>query len=57
MGGVVGFYVGIRRRYKANKLEAVQALFVLLVTSFLIFTVTGIFFRGEGMRLGGPWTG
>jgi quinol-cytochrome oxidoreductase complex cytochrome b subunit len=55
--GIVSFYVWIRRRYEASKLETVQALFVLLLTAFLIFTLTGIFFRGEGMRLTGPLAG
>jgi quinol-cytochrome oxidoreductase complex cytochrome b subunit len=55
MGGVAAFYVGIKRKYKASKLETVQALFVLLLTAFLIFTLAGIFFRGEGMRLTDPF--
>ena len=44
-----------RRRLGASRLEATQALFVLLVTAFALLTVTGIWFRGAGMRLAWPW--
>ena len=34
--------------------EAVQAVFVFVLVAFLIMTMTGIWFRGEGMRLVWP---
>jgi hypothetical protein len=46
-----GFYIHIKRRYSVTKIEAIQAIFVLFFTAFLILTVTGIWFRGTGMRL------
>ncbi len=49
------FYVACRKHFAASRNEAVQALFVLLFTCFLALTVTGIWFRGEGMALVWPW--
>ena len=49
------FYGLSRKRLAASRNEAVQALFVLLVVCFLVLTVTGIWFRGEGMALVWPW--
>ncbi|MFN7986702.1 MAG: cytochrome b N-terminal domain-containing protein [Thermoanaerobaculia bacterium] len=54
-GGSAGLFVLARRRLGANRLEATQAVFVLLATSFALLTVAGIFFRGPGMRLTWPW--
>ena len=54
MGGIIGFYMLAKNRLCANNNEAVQAVFVLLLTAFVILTVTGIWFRGQGMALGWP---
>jgi quinol-cytochrome oxidoreductase complex cytochrome b subunit len=45
----------IQRLFKANRDETRQALFVLLVVAFVILTVIGVAFRGEGMALMWPW--
>jgi len=55
LAGSMGFYWWIRKKYCMVNNEAVQALFVLLLTGFLVFTLVGIWFRGEGMKLG--WGG
>jgi quinol-cytochrome oxidoreductase complex cytochrome b subunit len=52
---LAAFYWSSRKRLSASRSEAVQALFVLLVVCFLVLTVTGIWFRGEGMALVWPW--
>jgi quinol-cytochrome oxidoreductase complex cytochrome b subunit len=44
-----------KSRFGATRLEAAQALFVLLATAFAVLTATGIWFRGPGMRLVWPW--
>ena len=49
--GIAGVYMVMKRRYDANKNEALQTLFVFLLVVFLLLTVTGVWFRGEGMRL------
>ncbi|NTV41943.1 MAG: cytochrome bc complex cytochrome b subunit, partial [Syntrophobacteraceae bacterium] len=54
---VAGFYVFMKRKYAASNTEAVQMVFVLLLVALLVLTVTGIWFRGEGMKLVWPCTG
>lgn len=41
--------------FRANRDETRQALFVLLVVGFIVLTVIGVAFRGEGMALMLPW--
>ena len=45
---LIGFYEGLKAM-KATACEARQALFTLLLSAFITFTIIGIFFRGEGM--------
>lgn len=52
---IVGLYIAIRRRFSASRVEAVQAMFVLLGVAFAILTITGVWFRGAGMALAWPW--
>jgi hypothetical protein len=35
--------------------ETVQTAFIALTTAFLVLTIIGIWFRGEGMALTFPW--
>jgi quinol-cytochrome oxidoreductase complex cytochrome b subunit len=51
LAAITGFYILIKRRHSLTNNEAIQAIFVLFLTAFLILTVTGIWFRGTGMRL------
>jgi len=51
----VGFIGIIRWRFAASRIETVQAVFTLLTVSFVVLTVTGVFFRGAAMRLTWPW--
>jgi quinol-cytochrome oxidoreductase complex cytochrome b subunit len=44
------------RRYGGNRQETLQAAFAFLATALVILTAVGVWFRGEGMRLGWPWT-
>jgi quinol-cytochrome oxidoreductase complex cytochrome b subunit len=52
---LAGFYSFIKKKYSASKHEMVQAVFVFLLTAFVVFTITGILFRGPGMKLTLPW--
>ena len=52
--GCAGFYILLKHRYSATNNEAIQALFVFILVIFLIFTVTGAWFRGPGMKLAWP---
>jgi quinol-cytochrome oxidoreductase complex cytochrome b subunit len=53
--GCAGFYILIKYRYSATNNEAIQALFVFILVVFLILTITGIWFRGPGMKLTWPF--
>ena len=55
LGVVAGFSFVVRRRLGAGDSEAVQALFILLLIVFVVFTLTGVWFRGTGMALTWPW--
>ncbi len=44
----------IKNKYNLSLNESVQAMFVLFVTSFIILTLIGIFFRGVDMALTFP---
>jgi hypothetical protein len=50
-----GFYLVVRKWFNATNNEAVQALFTLLMTAFVVLTVIGVWFRGTGMQL--MWAG
>ena len=52
---VTGFRRALRKRLNATREDADQAVFVLLAVAFVILTVTGVWFRGEGMTLTWPW--
>jgi quinol-cytochrome oxidoreductase complex cytochrome b subunit len=49
------YYEGIRSIFHAKACEARQSVFTLLLVGFLVLTVIGIWFRGEGMALVWPW--
>jgi len=51
---VLGFYGLIKKNYGATNNEAIQAVFTLLLSAFIILTITGIWFRGSGMALVWP---
>jgi quinol-cytochrome oxidoreductase complex cytochrome b subunit len=50
-----GFYE-LLKIFGSRACEARQAVFTLLLASFITLTLIGIFFRGEGMALMLPWS-
>jgi quinol-cytochrome oxidoreductase complex cytochrome b subunit len=48
------FYKVIRAKFSSNNNETLQAVFVLFVVAFIVLTITGIWFRGQGMALMWP---
>jgi quinol-cytochrome oxidoreductase complex cytochrome b subunit len=50
-GIAAGFYMAVRQRFRATNNEAIQALFTLLATAFVVLTLVGIWLRGPGMQL------
>jgi quinol-cytochrome oxidoreductase complex cytochrome b subunit len=53
--GIAVYGTLLRKIFAPTRSELVQTLFVLLFVSFVVLTVTGIWFRGEGMSLVWPW--
>jgi len=51
----VAFVAALRLRFGAPREETVQAFVLLLLTAIAVLTVTGVWFRGEGMALVWPW--
>jgi len=51
---LAGYYVILKKWVSASKNEAIQSVFVVLLFSFIVLTVSGIWFRGEGMTLVWP---
>jgi len=49
------FLKSLRTRLALNRSEIIQSAIVLMITSYTLLTITGIFFRGEGMNLMWPW--
>jgi hypothetical protein len=52
---LIGYLEGLKI-LDATNCEARQALFTLLLASFITLTLIGIFMRGEGMTLILPWS-
>ena len=50
-----GFYLLMKKAFAASRSEAIQALFTLLLTSFVVLTIIGVWFRGAGMQLTGMY--
>jgi quinol-cytochrome oxidoreductase complex cytochrome b subunit len=53
--GFLLYGIALRAVFRASQDETRQALFVLLAVGFVILTVIGVAFRGEGMALMAPW--
>ena len=49
------YYKLITKKLGLSVIESVQAMFVYIITSFVILTIIGIFFRGVDMQLTFPW--
>lgn len=51
----ITLYLILKKRFNPDKNEKVQAVFVFFLTAFIVLTITGIWFRGEGMKLVWPF--
>ena len=49
------YYSFYLKGFGLSKEEKVQALFVFIVSAFIVLSLTGIFFRGKDMALMWPW--
>nr|WP_319401629.1 cytochrome b N-terminal domain-containing protein [uncultured Carboxylicivirga sp.] len=48
---VVAYMYFLKWKLKASKIDLVMALFTILITSYVVMTILGSLFRGEGMHL------
>ncbi len=54
-GTIYIFMKFLKKRFSVSTSEYIQALVILLVVSYTVLSLTGILFRGEGMKLMWPW--
>jgi quinol-cytochrome oxidoreductase complex cytochrome b subunit len=54
--GLVAAVAWLTRRRGGSRLEAVQAAFTMVLAAFVVLTLAGVFFRGQGMALTVPWS-
>lgn len=52
---VYGLYIVLRKKFGITKKEWIFVLFNYIMFSYLILMLTGIWFRGAGMKLTLPW--
>ena len=52
---LASYFLFVKKKFKTNKVETTQAVFVLILVIFIVLTLTSIIFRGEGMALMLPW--
>jgi len=45
----------IQRKFSLNRSEIIQSVIIIMIVSYTVLTLTGIFFRGAGMNLMWPW--
>lgn len=51
------FTIIMKKRYRAANNEAIQALFIFLMVTYILLLIIGYWFRGPAMALGWPWVG
>jgi quinol-cytochrome oxidoreductase complex cytochrome b subunit len=54
-GTIFFFMKYLKKKLSLNRSEYIQTIVILLVISYTVLSLTGIFFRGEGMKLMWPW--
>jgi quinol-cytochrome oxidoreductase complex cytochrome b subunit len=55
IGTILGFMIFLKRKFSLDRSEYIQSILIILVISYTVLSLTGIFFRGEGMKLIWPW--
>jgi len=52
---IAGLYVYVNKYQTASRTETVQAVSIFILVSFVVLTIVGYWFRGQGMALCWPW--
>jgi quinol-cytochrome oxidoreductase complex cytochrome b subunit len=55
IGTLLAFMIYLKRKFFLNRSEYIQSILIILVISYTVLSLTGILFRGEGMKLIWPW--
>ena len=55
IGTILWFMKYLKRKFFLNRSEYIQSILIILVISYTVLSLTGILFRGEGMKLMWPW--
>jgi quinol-cytochrome oxidoreductase complex cytochrome b subunit len=55
VGTIWLFMKYLKVKFLLNRSEYIQSLLIILVISYTVLSLTGIFFRGAGMKLIWPW--
>jgi hypothetical protein len=55
VGTIYSFMKHLKGKFSLNRSEYIQSLLIILVISYTMLSLTGILFRGEGMKLMWPW--
>jgi hypothetical protein len=55
IGTIFLFMRYLQHRFNINRSEYIQTILIILVISYTVLSLTGILFRGEGMKLIWPW--
>ena len=45
----------LKGKFLLNRSEYIQSVIIILIFSYTVLSITGIMFRGEGMKLVWPW--
>jgi quinol-cytochrome oxidoreductase complex cytochrome b subunit len=54
-GTIFLFMNWLKKKFSLNRSEYIQSIIIVLVISYTVLSLTGIFFRGAGMKLMWPW--
>jgi quinol-cytochrome oxidoreductase complex cytochrome b subunit len=54
-GTIFLFMKYLRKKFSLNRSEFIQSIMIILVISYTVLSLTGILFRGEGMKIMWPW--
>jgi len=54
-GTIFLFMNWLKKKFSLNRSEYIQSIIIVLVISYTVLSLTGIFFRGAGMKLVWPW--
>ncbi len=55
LGGLIALLYFLVRRWRPNTREVLIGLFTAFAMTYVILTISGVFFRGYGMNLTWPW--